>query len=84
MWRTALFPLQDRTHRPKIINYCADCCWRLWPDGKRARCDMEPNYLFLPVYDAVKETGYAFTIDGQQLAKHYAEDTELNIFLRNT
>ncbi|WP_034461549.1 hypothetical protein [Buttiauxella noackiae] len=41
---------------------------------------MEPNYLFLPVYDAVKETGYAFTIDGQQLAKHYAEDTELNIF----
>lgn len=38
-----------------------------------------PNYLFLPVYDAVKETGYAFTIDGQPLANHYAPGTELNI-----
>lgn len=38
-----------------------------------------PNYALLPPYDAVKNTGYAFSIDGQPLANHYAAGTTLNV-----
>ncbi|MCE0811109.1 autotransporter-associated beta strand repeat-containing protein [Buttiauxella sp. S04-F03] len=38
-----------------------------------------PNYVLLPPYDAVKETGYAFTIDSLVVANHYPVGTELNI-----
>ncbi|MRT12942.1 transporter [Enterobacteriaceae bacterium RIT711] len=38
-----------------------------------------PNYILLPPYDAVKDTGYAFTIDSLVQTNHYSPGTVLNI-----